>query len=208
MVVSRCLAPKPGEIVIDVGAAPGGKTTHLAALMDNRGEVFAVDPHAGRLRRLEENTSRLGVTNVQRVERDGTDMSELPQADRILLDVPCSGLGVLPRKPDVRWRQTPEAIAGLTDVQLQLLEAAAKQLKPGGTVVYSTCTISPEENQAVIRRFLSAHPDFRLGDLRGCLPEAWHPDLEDNGMIQLLPTRHGVDGFFIAQLVRARGEHT
>lgn len=205
MLVSRCLAPKPGEVVIDVGAAPGGKTTHLAALMDNQGEVLAVDPHPGRLRRLEENTDRLGVTNVQRVERDGTDLSGLPAADRILLDVPCSGLGVLPRKPDVRWRQTPEAIAGLTDVQLRLLEAAATQLKPGGTVVYSTCTISPEENQAVIRRFLSKHPEFRLGDLTGCLPEAWRPDLEDNGMIQLLPPRHGVDGFFIAQLVRTGG---
>jgi 16S rRNA (cytosine967-C5)-methyltransferase len=202
MAVSRCLAPQPGEVVIDVGAAPGGKTTHLAQLMDNRGEIFAVDAHAGRLRRLEENAERLGVTIAHSTTLDATDLSTLPAADRILLDVPCSGLGVLPRKPDVRWRQNPEAIAGLTDVQGKLLEAAATQLKPGGTIVYCTCTISPEENQAVIRRFLQAHPEFRLGDLTKCLPASWHADLEDHGMIQLLPPRHGVDGFFIAQLVK------
>ena len=205
MAVSRCLAPQPGEVVIDVGAAPGGKTTHLAQLMDNRGEIFAVDAHAGRLRRLEENAERLGVTIAHSTPQDASDLSALPKADRILLDVPCSGLGVLPRKPDVRWRQSPDAIAGLTAVQGQLLDEAAAQLKPGGTIVYSTCTISPEENQAVIRRFLSDHPEFRLGDLSPCLPEAWRPDLEENGMIQMLPPRHGVDGFFIAQLVRAGG---
>jgi 16S rRNA (cytosine967-C5)-methyltransferase len=203
MLVSRCLQPKPGDTVIDVGAAPGGKTTHLAQLMGNAGEVWAVDPHPGRLRRLEENCRRLGVTNVRVATQDGTDLSDLPMADRILLDVPCSGLGVLPRKPDVRWRQTPEAIAGLTGVQHDLLAAAADRLKPGGTLVYSTCTISPEENQAVIRRFLQEHPDFRPGDLKACLPAAWHADIEDGAMIQLLPPRHGVDGFFIALLGRS-----
>jgi 16S rRNA (cytosine967-C5)-methyltransferase len=202
MLVSHCLQPKPGDTVIDVGAAPGGKTTHLAQLMDNRGEIFAVDAHAGRLRRLEENAERLGVAIARSTPLDATDMSSLPKADRILLDVPCSGLGVLPRKPDVRWRQNPDAIGGLTEVQGQLLDAAAAQLKAGGTIVYSTCTISPEENQAVIRRFLQAHPEFRLGDLTKCLPASWHADLEDHGMIQLLPPRHGVDGFFIAQLVK------
>ncbi|MNS51651.1 Ribosomal RNA small subunit methyltransferase B [compost metagenome] len=203
MLVSHCLQPKPGDTVIDVGAAPGGKTTHLAQLMGNSGDVWAVDPHPGRLRRLEENCRRLGVTNVRVATQDGTDLSDLPMADRILLDVPCSGLGVLPRKPDVRWRQTPEAIAGLTDVQHDLLAAAAARLKPGGTLVYSTCTISPEENQAVIRRFLKEHPDFRPGDLTACLPAEWHADIEDGAMIQLLPPRHGVDGFFIALLGRS-----
>jgi 16S rRNA (cytosine967-C5)-methyltransferase len=204
MLVSRCVAPQPGETVIDVGAAPGGKTTHLAQLMDNQGEVWAVDSHGGRLKRLEENCRRLGVTNVKVAERDGADLSGLPMADRILLDVPCSGLGVLPRKPDVRWRQSPNGIGQLANVQHQLLLAAADHLKPGGTLVYSTCTISPEENQSAIRRFLQARADFRLGDLNPCVPEAWRADLEDGGMIQLLPPRHGVDGFFIAKLVRSQ----
>ncbi|HEY9720368.1 MAG TPA: 16S rRNA (cytosine(967)-C(5))-methyltransferase RsmB [Oscillatoriaceae cyanobacterium] len=200
MLVSRCLAPKPGETVIDVGAAPGGKTTHLAALMGNQGVVYAVEAHPNRLARLEENCRRLGVTNVQPVVRDARDLSGLPAADRILLDVPCSGLGVLPRKPDARWRQSPEAIAELGALQLQLLDTAADNLKPGGSMVYSTCTISPEENQTIIRRFLAQHPQFRLGDLADCLPERWRGDVEDGGMIQLLPQRHGVDGFFIAKL--------
>lgn len=203
MLVSRCLAPQPGETVIDVGAAPGGKTTHLAQLMENQGEIYAVEARGGRLRLLEENCRRLGVTNVKAVERDALDLSELPDADRILLDVPCSGLGVLPRKPDVRWRQTPEAISGLVETQNALLDAAAGRLKPGGVIVYSTCTISPEENQGVIHAFLARHPEFRLGDLRPCLPSHWRAELESPGMIQLLPFKHGVDGFFIAQLVRS-----
>lgn len=204
MLVSRCLAPQPGETVIDVGAAPGGKTTHLAQLMDNQGEIYAVEARGGRLRLLEENCRRLGVTNVKAVERDALDLSGLPDADRILLDVPCSGLGVLPRKPDVRWRQTPEAISGLVVTQNALLDSAAPHVKPGGVMVYSTCTISPEENQGVIHAFLARHPEFQLGDLRPCLPADWHADLESPGMIQLLPHKHGVDGFFIAKLVRSQ----
>lgn len=203
MLISRCLDPQPGETVIDVGAAPGGKTTHLAQLMGNRGTVLAVDSHAGRLQLLQENCERLGVDIVTLVERSGADLSDLPQADRILLDVPCSGLGVLPRKPDVRWRQTPAGIQALTAIQDALLDAAATRVKPGGRVVYSTCTISREENQDRIRRFLATHPDFSLGDLAPHLPEAWRTDIEDTGMIQLWPPRHGVDGFFIALLLRS-----
>lgn len=203
MLISRCLDPQPGETVIDVGAAPGGKTTHLAQLMENRGAIMAVDSHAGRLLMLKENCERLGVEIVTLVERSGADLADLPQADRILLDVPCSGLGVLPRKPDVRWRQTPEGVLGLTETQDALLDAATTRLKPGGRLVYSTCTISREENQDRIRRFVATHPDFTLGDLAPHLPAPWRPDVEDSGMIQLLPPRHGVDGFFIALLVRS-----
>ena len=203
MLISRCVDPQPGETVIDVGAAPGGKTTHLAQLMENRGAIMAVDSHAGRLLLLKENCERLGVEIVTLVERSGADLADLPQADRILLDVPCSGLGVLPRKPDVRWRQTPEGIAGLTQTQDALLDAATTRLKPGGRLVYSTCTISREENQDRIERFLKTHPDFSLGDLAPHLPAPWRTDIEKSGMIQLIPPRHGVDGFFIALLVRS-----
>jgi 16S rRNA (cytosine967-C5)-methyltransferase len=200
MLVARCLDPQAGETVIDVGAAPGGKTTHLAQLMGDRGRILAVDQRGARLRLLEENLRRLGVTCVEPVERDAVDLGGLPRADRILLDVPCSGLGVLPRKPDIRWRQSEAEIAGLAGIQLKLLEAARDALKPGGTMVYSTCTIGPTENQEVIRAFLARNPGFKLGDLAPHLPAAWAADIEEKGMIQLVPSRHGVDGFFIARL--------
>jgi 16S rRNA (cytosine967-C5)-methyltransferase len=200
MLVAQCVAPLPGETIIDVGAAPGGKTTHLAALMHDQGTIWAVDQRGARLKLLAENLERLGVTCVKAVEQDAADSSGLPQADRILLDVPCSGLGVLPRKPDIRWRQDEAEIANLTRTQRRLLDAARDRLKPGGTMVYSTCTIGREENQDVIRGFLADNPGFTLGAIAPYLPAEWAKDVEDTGMIQLLPHRHGVDGFFIARL--------
>ena len=203
MLVARVVDPRPGETIIDVGAAPGGKTTHLAALMGNDGVVYGVDRAGGRLKLLAENCARLGVTIVEPVEADATDLTALPVADRVLLDVPCSGLGVLPRKPDLRWRQSAEGVAELAGLQGRLLDAAADRLAPGGVMVYSTCTIGRTENQDVVKAFLARRPDFALGDLTPWLPEAWRADAEDRGMIQLLPTRHHVDGFFIARLTRA-----
>jgi 16S rRNA (cytosine967-C5)-methyltransferase len=200
MLVARVVDPQPGEVVVDVGAAPGGKSTHLAALMGDRGEVWAVDRSGARLKLLAENARRLGLTIVKAFEADATDLSGVPAADRILLDVPCSGLGVLPRKPDLRWRQSEAAIAELGTLQGQLLDAAAAKLKPGGVLVYSTCTIGPQENQDVIRAFVARHPGFAPDDLAPYLPAAWQPEIEGRGLIQLLPTRHGVDGFFIARL--------
>ena len=206
MLVARVVDPQPGETVIDVGAAPGGKTTHLAALMANRGAVLAVDRAAGRLRLLKENCRRLGASIVTAVEADATDLSALPVADRVLLDVPCSGLGVLPRKPDLRWRQTADGVAGLAILQGHLLDAAADHVALGGVLVYSTCTIGKAENQDVVRAFLGRRPDFALDDLTPWLPAPWWPEVEDGGMIQLLPPRHHVDGFFIARLRRATME--
>lgn len=203
MLVARVVDPRPGETVIDVGAAPGGKTTHLAALMGNEGAIWAVDRAGSRLKLLEDNARRLGVTIARAVEADATDLTELPEADRVLLDVPCSGLGVLPRKPDLRWRQSAEGVAELGELQGRLLDAAAGKVRPGGVMVYSTCTIGRAENQDVIRAFLARQPGFALDDLTPWLPEAWRADAEDGGMIQLLPPRHHVDGFFIARLKRA-----
>lgn len=200
MLVARSLDPRAQETIIDVGAAPGGKTTHLAQLMGNTGTIWAIDQRGARLRLLEENLQRLGVTNVRPVERDASSLEGLPLADRILLDVPCSGLGVLPRKPDLRWRQGEAQGRELAVIQQGLLRAAATAVKPGGTLVYSTCTIGRAENQEVIQAFLAAHPGFRLGNLAPFMPEAWHDDIEARGMFQLLPHRHGVDGFFIARL--------
>ena len=203
MLVARVVDPQPGETVIDVGAAPGGKTTHLAQLMGDRGTLIAVDRAPARLALLEENCSRLGVTIARPLAGDMRELTDLPSADRILLDAPCSGLGVLNRKPDLRWRQTPEAIAELAALQGALLDACAARLAPGGVLVYSTCTIGREENQDVIQAFLARHPDFTGEPLAPWLPAAWQADTEDHGAtLQLLPSRHGVDGFFIARLRR------
>ncbi|MEB3327921.1 MAG: 16S rRNA (cytosine(967)-C(5))-methyltransferase RsmB [Candidatus Sericytochromatia bacterium] len=203
MLVAHVVAPVRGECILDLGAAPGGKTTHLAALMAGQGQVWAVDRSAARLQLLEANQARLGLTGIHPHVGDATVLQGLPVADRILLDAPCSGLGVLPRKPDLRWRQTPAGIAELAVLQGQLLDASATRLKPGGRLVYSTCTMSRVENQEVIKAFLARHPAFEPVDFRDFLPEAWRGDTEAGGsMLQLRPDRHGVDGFFIAAVQR------
>lgn len=205
MLVSRVVDPQPGETVADIGAAPGGKTTHLAALMNDQGRVLAVDPHAGRLGLLAENAKRLGVTMVETRTQDGTEpLGE--GVDRSLVDAPCSGFGVMYRKADLRWRATPAEVDALPALQRRILDAAAADVKPGGVLVYATCTVNRAENQDVVRGFLAAHPEFAPSDLRAWLPEAWRADAEDGGgMIQLVPHRHGVEGFFLARLERQHG---
>jgi 16S rRNA (cytosine967-C5)-methyltransferase len=186
MTVSRVLDPQPGERVLDLCAAPGAKTTHIAALMEGRGEVVAVEAHAGRARALEENAQRLGASNVRVVVGDAAEPVGGDPFDRVLLDPPCSDLGTLQSRPDVRWRKDPELIERVRVQQAALLEAAAAQVRPGGVLVYSTCTISAGENEDQMSAFLSKHTDFAA---------AREP-------IRLLPHRDGTDGFFIARLER------
>jgi 16S rRNA (cytosine967-C5)-methyltransferase len=186
MLVSRLLGPGPGERVLDLCAAPGGKTTHLAALMNDTGEVVAVERHPGRASALERTVARLRTACV-RVE---VGDAEVPRADgpfdRILVDPPCSGLGTLQSRPDLRWRARPEATRELASLQGRILIAAARALAPGGTLVYSVCTISRAESEDVVERFLREHGDFALEE-----------------RVQTLPHRDGTDGFFIARLGRA-----
>ena len=183
MLVARTLDPQPGERVLDMCAAPGAKTSHLAALMGNRGEVVAVEKHGGRAKALAENCERLGVTCVSVQEADALDAEG--EFDRVLLDPPCSDLGTLQSRPDVRWKKDEDTVARLVTEQERLLDVAADRVKPGGTLVYSTCTISPEENERQIDRFLERHAEFSAGE-----------------RTQLLPHRDGTDGFFIAKLGR------
>jgi len=186
MLVSRMLGPRPGERVLDLCAAPGGKTTHLAALMEDAGEVVAVERHPGRASALERTVARMRTACV-RVE---VGDAAVPRADgpfdRILVDPPCSGLGTLRSRPDLRWRARPEAIGELAALQAQILAAGAQALTPGGTLVYSVCTISRAESEDVIAGFLREHGDFALDE-----------------HVQLLPHRDRTDGFFIARLRRA-----
>lgn len=205
MLVSRIVDPRPGETVADIGAAPGGKTTHLAALMNNQGRILAVDPHAGRLGVLEANARRLGVTCIEVKVQDGTQPLGEP-VDRVLVDAPCSGFGVMYRKADLRWRATPEEVDALAALQRRILDSVAADVKPGGVLVYATCTVNRAENQDVVRAFLQDHPEFAPSDLRGWLPESWRQDAEaDGSMIQVVPHRHGVEGFFMARLEKLHG---
>jgi 16S rRNA (cytosine967-C5)-methyltransferase len=201
MTVARVVAPQPGERVLDLCAAPGAKTTHLAALMGNRGEVVAVEQHAGRAEALRENCARLGASIVEVRTGDAADPLAGDGFDRVLLDPPCSDLGTLQARPDVRWRKSPAALEGLRAEQERLLAAAAARVRAGGVLVYSTCTVSPGENEGRMFAFLDANPDFSADDLGAERPDARHP--RDGRFLQLLPHRHGTDGFFIARLRRA-----
>lgn len=201
MLAGHVLAPVAGETVVDVAAAPGGKATHLAELMRNRGRVLANDIHPGRLELLRNNCRRLGIGIVEAVRGDALTLPDRlgAVADRVLVDAPCSGLGVLNRRPDARWRKREEDINRLAVLQSEIIDAAARCVKPGGFLLYSTCTIEPEENSGVCDRFLHRHPDFMVEDLSGALPPPLrHDQGAAEGRLQLLPFRHGVDGFFFA----------
>ena len=171
------LQPAPGETVLDACAAPGGKTAYLAEMMSNAGEIVAVDADPGRLQRLQENLSRLGVNNARTVRCNWLDEKSIREAqfeaqsfDRILVDAPCTNTGVIRRRVDVRWRLRPSDFERMPRQQLAILDAVRPLLKPGGSLVYSTCSLEPEENEQVLGAFLRAHPDFRLTTQGESLP--------------------------------------
>lgn len=202
MAAARLLDPQPGERVLDLCAAPGGKTTHLAALMGGEGEVVAVERHPGRADALRRSCERLRAERIVTVE---TGDASLPRTDgpfdRVLVDPPCSGLGTLQGRPDLRWRAKREAVAELAQLQGEILAAGAAALKPGGTLLYVTCTISPSENQEVVERFLAARPAFSLEDLSAEVPGK--RARRAGRTLQLLPHRDGTDGFFLARFTRS-----
>lgn len=185
-VVARVLAPRPGERVLDLCAAPGAKTTHLAALMGAEGELVAVERHPGRARALAETCAQMGAENARVVQADARRLGDLGRFDRVLVDPPCSGLGTLQARPDLRWQPRRGQIAELSQTQAELLRAGAAALAPGGTIVYSVCTISHREAGAVVDRFLADDAEFSC-------EARW----------QLLPSADGTDGFFVALLRRA-----
>ncbi len=201
MLVGHALSPYPGARVLDAAAAPGTKTTHLAQLMNNQGEITALDIHPHKIKLIAANCRRLGITCVRAVSADARYLDHgMDPWDFILLDAPCSGLGVLRRRPDARWRKTRASIEEMTILQREMLEGVAPHLKPGGILVYSTCTITREENLDQVNEFLARHPEFSLEDLSPYLPSGL--DFQktlSRGYIQLLPHRHGMDGFFIAR---------
>ncbi|MCL2927642.1 MAG: 16S rRNA (cytosine(967)-C(5))-methyltransferase [Trichodesmium sp. MAG_R01] len=197
--VCYLLNPQPGEIIIDACAAPGGKTTHIGELMGDNGKIFAIDMAASRLKKLESNTERLQLKSISISRGDSRNLTEfINQADRVLLDVPCSGLGTLHRRADARWRKTLENIGELAKLQGELLENAAKWVKPGGVLVYATCTIYPLENEGVIEKFLTNNYEWEI--------EAPTVDFMVSpcreGWIKIWPHREQMDGFFMVKLRR------
>lgn len=205
MLAALALDVKDGMNVLDACAAPGGKTTHIAERMRNTGQVTALDIHEHKVKLIEEQAARLGLTNVSPLtldSRNAVTRFQKASFDRILVDAPCSGFGVIRRKPDIKWGKTPEDIDALANVQTEILQSLAPLLRPGGKLVYSTCTIEREENEKVISLFLQENPDFSLDPTgRGRLPQALqsilHP--QDTG-VQLLPQYFGTDGFYLAAL--------
>jgi len=205
MLVSRILSPQKGERILDVCAAPGGKTTHISQIMENTGEVVAFDLHPHRLKLIEENCRRLGVTNVKTEVFDATFVNEsyLEKADRVLADVPCTGIGIIRKKPDIKLKSyDKEELRGLIERQYRILKSSSLYVKKGGVLVYSTCTIGREENQEVIERFLKEHKNFEPADISEDLPLNLKVKTSDLGYIQTTPLEHKIDGFFIAKLKR------
>lgn len=201
--VAHLVSPQAGMRVLDLCAAPGSKTTHLAALMDNRGMIVASDLHLGRLRVLCRMAERLGVEIASAVVLDGTKPLPLVPGvrfDRILVDAPCSGTGTLRRNPEIKWWLERAHLAGLSQKQQALLREASRWVTDGGMLVYSTCSLEREENEEVVERFLTDHADFALvqPETRKELMEA------ERGWIRLFPHRHGTDGFFVA-VMKKRG---
>jgi 16S rRNA (cytosine967-C5)-methyltransferase len=199
MLIARLLEPRPGETVADVCAAPGTKTTHLAQLMDNRGRILALDPQPARLARVDEAVARLGVSIVDTVPATVQQAAVARPAtcDAVLVDAPCSNLGVVRRNPDVKWRRRPEDIAMAAERQHEILAAAATMLKRGGRLVYATCSLEPEENDVVVAAFLAEHGDFSVES------PASFPVALDDGILRIRPDRLDADGFTAVRLRRA-----
>jgi 16S rRNA (cytosine967-C5)-methyltransferase len=205
MLVGRVLAPRPGERVLDLCAAPGAKTTHLAAMMGDRGAVTAVERHPGRATALRRTLDRMGVACVTVRAADAAERGDGEAVyDRVLVDPPCSGLGTLQSRPDLRWRTSPERIGETAALQARILRAGAARTRPGGTLVYSVCTISRAESELVVERFLGEHPEFSADPLERGLGAApgGEPDAGPSPYLQILPHRDYTDGFFIARLRR------
>lgn len=208
MLVAPALGTKPGDRVLDACAAPGGKTTHIAELMGNEGEIVACDVHPHKEQLIRQTANRLGITIIETVVSDAMELPEknLGTFDRILLDAPCTGFGVIRRKPDLKWNKSEKDIQDISAIQYKLLERVSSLLAPGGVMVYSTCTMEPEENQQLVEKFVTEHPSFELDRTLGeDLPDTVTAKLDaSKGYIQLLPHHFQSDGFFIARLKRNR----
>lgn len=203
MLVAHVVAPKAGEYVLDMCSAPGGKSMHMAAKMENRGEIIACDIHPHKLELIEKNAKRLGISIIKPTLQDGMVLNEswIGKFDKVLLDAPCSGLGIMKRKPDIRLHKTKDDLKEIVEIQKALFKNAVQYLKPNGKLVYSTCTISYEENEQMIKEAVSEY-GLELENIVDTIPKLIQSSVKEQGMIQILPNMAGTDGFFIASLKR------
>ncbi len=205
--LAQIVNAKRGEMVVDFCAGAGGKTLALGALMRNTGRLYAFDVSDKRLAKLKPRLARSGLSNVHPVliahENDAKVKRLAGKIDRVLVDAPCSGLGTLRRNPDVKWRQTAQGIDELNVKQIAILRGAARLVKPGGRLVYATCSVLEEENEAIVQQFLAAHEDFALVKMSAVLAEQ-KITLEMDDYLKLLPNLHQTDGFFAAVLERKK----
>lgn len=200
MLVSELAGPKEGDYVIDVCAAPGGKSLHMAEKLNGSGHVEARDLTEYKVGLIQENIERTGLSNVEAVQQDALifDETSVGKADIVLADLPCSGLGVLAKKTDLKYKATKEGADSLAKLQREMLKNVQAYVKDEGKLVYSTCTINPAENMDNVHWFLNEYPEFELIDIHGLLCEELQKDVKENGCIQLLPGGHQSDGFFLA----------
>ena len=206
MLSAQAVDGKRGMQVIDCCAAPGGKTAYLAEAMQGTGRVYALDLHEHRVLLIQSQMRRLKLDNVRPMVRDAAQVREewIGTADAVLLDAPCSGLGVMDNKPDIKIRMTEAAVRELAALQEKLLDACCQYVKKGGTLVYSTCSLLPEENGEQIRRFLDRNPGFSLDRLPESFDERFRERHQSDGGLQLLPHRDQMEGFFIARMRRVK----
>ncbi|MDT8859078.1 16S rRNA (cytosine(967)-C(5))-methyltransferase RsmB [Alkalihalobacillus sp. MEB130] len=204
MLVGRALGAKPGMRVADTCAAPGGKSTHIAEQMDDTGTVLSFDLHDHKVKLIHDQTKRLGLTCIQAEAMDARNLHDkvTEQFDRVLVDAPCSGFGVIRRKPDIKWSKREKDIQAIKQIQQEILKAVAPFVKQGGSLIYSTCTVDKDENEESVANFLAEHPEFQLDKtLKDRLPEKALARYEE-GMVTILPQDFQTDGFFIASLVK------
>lgn len=202
--VTSILDPKPGERILDACAAPGGKTTHMAQKMEDRGEIYALDLSKGKLDLIEEMCQRLGIKIVRTIKTNAAQPLPIPKGmrfDRILADVPCSGFGTLRKNPDLKWRRGEKDIKRLSELQFSILSNLSVYVKEGGVLIYSTCTVFHEENEDGVEKFLEEHPEFELGRIDKVLPEKCHPFIQ-NRYFKTFPPEDEMDGFFVARLIK------
>lgn len=207
-IVTMLLDPKPGDSVLDACAGLGGKTGHIGQLMENSGIITALDIDKRKTDRLKHEMERLGVTIVSTVRKDAGDPEMLKNYhehfDKILLDAPCSNMGVMRRNPDVKWKLTESKLTRCKKKQILFLENMANLLKPSGVLVYAVCSAEPEENEEVIKEFLIKRPDFGIDDNLSCLPESFGALLSERGFIKTYPHTNNMDGFFSVRLKRIK----
>lgn len=205
MLSAQVMDVKPGMQVLDCCAAPGGKTAYMAEMMNGTGRVYAWDLHEHRVTLLRAMAKRLKLDNVRPVVRDATQLKDdlVSTMDAVMLDAPCSGLGVMDNKPDIKYRASEESVKELTGIQEKLMDTCCQYVKRGGYMVYSTCSMLPEENEQQVKGFLSRHPEFRLAPLPISIPEKIRAQYGEYGL-QLLPHRDEIEGFFIAKMRRVK----